>query len=331
MEEYFCIDYCPVWLDTVTPEEYPVSFLLKGVKHFSYKESYCESAAFQMVLSSYGYYQDIREINFMTGFTYGAFYSGNQYGFIPYNDPVIGTKVAASNYKLRQRYFCTDNERLFVGALRFYLSGNFAISIQLNEALLLGGKGVYPHCELLVGYNTQGFYYYPTSQRDSCQELPLFIDNKSLLLAVRQLNCFFERGWKYAFYIFERSSVDAEVFDFLQRNGLLLRGARQKHFATGSYAIKEFANDIRTNKVLNMWALEALFYTRRHNAEYFKYSNFPYDIRSVSVQFVKAAECYKKALEICKGQEEGRLHEIVQLINEGADVEFNIADRFSML
>jgi hypothetical protein len=309
-------------------EKIPETYMIKDVKHFFYKESYCESTAFQMVLYKNGYKPTIKQINFLMGFTYGAFYPGSQYGFIPYNDPVMGTKVAASHFKLKQKYYITNSDKLFINTLKYYLSRDYPICIQLNEALLIDKQGVFPHCELFVGYDKKGFYYYQTSNKYNKHEKPLFIDYYKLLKAVKQLNEFFSRNWKYAFYIFEKDNSEVEP-NYLQRNGYLLKGFKQKNLATGFLAIKEFAKDIENQeKIQNPWAFEALFYTRLHNAEYIAETFDIQSVKNTSEIFMEASNCYKQAFNIYKEQNENNLTKIIKLLNKGADLENNIANIF---
>ena len=322
MVNYFDYDYKPINMDfNLGNENNPESYMIEDIKHISHKESYCESTAFQMILYKNGYKPTINQINFLMGFTYGAFYPGSQYGFIPYNDPVMGTKVAASRFKLKQKYYITDNDALFIDTLKYYLSRDYPICVQLNEAVLIDKEGFYPHCELFVGYDKNGFYYSRTSSKHNLQEKPvLFIENDKLLKKS------FTRNWRYSFYIFEKDNSKIEA-NYLQRNGYLLKGFQGEKLTTGFLAIKEFAKDIESKgKVQNPWSLEALFYTRLHNAEY-----VAIDIQSVkntSEIFIEASNCYKEAFNMYKEQNGNKLIKIIELLDKGADLENNIANIF---
>jgi len=337
-QQYVKTAYHPEKLETVDIEDIPDAHRIEAVPWISYEKWYCHTTALQMAARAYGIEPSIDELNFLSGFTYGAFSSGDQSMFIDYNDPIAGTDIACRHLGLKARYLTTNNTDDFLAGLRAALSQDQPVVIQLNAALLWEEEGFFPHTELMVGYDPSGFVYFETATAD--RNLPeadgIRIDEQTLLDAVRVLNETLARPWRYALIVLEPCEKVADLSDVWRRNGEALVGSIQGPVANGAAAIRRFADQIQEDgRITNPWALETLPYTRADNAAFLK-ERFAEDedVLKAAELLEQASAYYQEISAIGSGSselDEESVENVVSLLNQGATLEEQAGEIFLQL
>lgn len=327
LQKYLHEAYKPQELEIQAIGSFPSEYHIKEIPWISYEKAYCASTALQMIAYKHGLKPSLGYLNFLMGFTYGSFYPGDQTGFLPYNDPIPGSRLAAPYLGLEMKYIITNDPEPFLNALRFYLSREYPVDIQLNVAILWGEEGIFPHHELLVGYDESGFYYYETFKQDRFikEAEGLKVTNELLIEAVAEANKELSRPWKFAFIIFEKGEKKEDLSETWKINGAALVGNKLGPLAGGAVAIKEFASKIKEDgETRNLLALEFMSYNRLDNARFLEhYFADDKEIKEVVGLFKKAGELYNKALAIAKDDIERRekVNEVAELLIKGASLE----------
>lgn len=235
---------------------------------------------------------------------------------------------------LETKYLTTNDPDLFINGVRFYLSKEYPVGIQLNAAMLWDKEEFFPHNELLVGYDESGFYYFETLGEGRFIEEAegLKVSDQILVEAVSNLNEEFARPWKFALTIFDKGEKKEDLTEIWVRNGEGLIGSKFWNMASGAPAIKEFASDIEgSGEIENLWALEALSYTRWDNAEFLE-QRFAgnEEIKEAADLLRNADECYDKVLEIAQGDLENKekANKVAQWLIKGASLEEEAGKNF---
>lgn len=326
-QKYFHEAYMPRSFENEAIGGFPSEYKIGEIPWISYEKAYCESAALQMVAYKHGMKPSISYINFLMGFTYGAFHPGDPIQFLPYNDPITGSRLAAPYLGLRMEHLTTNDPDAFLRAIRFYLSKDYPVDIQLNAAMIWEQQGIMPHSELIVGYDAAGFYFFETTMKHHYIEEAkgLRITDRLLIEAVSNLNETYGRPWRFALSIFEKDNQIEDLSQVMIRNGETLVGSKQGPIAWGATAIREFVSRIRENGDLeNIGPLEAMSYTRLDNALFLE-QFFAYDteIGQAAELLRKADACYKQALEMAIDNTKRReyIDELANLLVTGANYE----------
>lgn len=336
LAQHFRREYEPEDLTPQAIGSFPAEYFIEGVPWISYQKAYCQSASLQMIAYKHGIKESLGYFNFIMGFTYGAFDEGFSKTFMPYTDPETGFKVAAPYLGLKRRYLITNDDTMFLRALRFYLSKGYPVRVAVNAARLYDKKGFFPHSEVLVGYDKEEFSFYETGKKDQLIEASkgISVSNQTLLEAISDINKTFRYPWKFALTIFEKAEKKDDLSPIWTRNGELLIGFKGGPVATGSCAIKEVISYLESlgdkldkSSIQNSigFFLECGPYTRADNAAFLrKYFAGDKEAEEAAQLFQKAAECYTKILkstEGIKGKEDYR--SIIELLRECASLEEN--------
>jgi len=337
-QQYFKTAYHPEQLEAYDIEGIPDAHRIEGIPWISYEKWYCHTTALQMAAWAHGIEPSIGELNFLSGFTYGAFSPGDQSTFMDYNDPIAGMDIACRHLGLKARYLTTNNTDDFLAGLRAALSHDQPVVIQLNAALLWEEEGFFPHSELLVGYDSSGFIYFETAtaDRNLADADGIQIDKNILLEAIRDLNETFARPWRYAFIVLEPCEKISDLTDVWRRNGKALVGSIQGPVASGAVAIRRFADQIQKDKrITNPWALETLPYTRADNAAYLE-ERFAEDedILRAAELLKQAGAHYQEISAIASGSsdlDEETVEKIASLLIQGATLEEQAGEIFLQL
>jgi hypothetical protein len=216
------------------------------------------------------------------GFTYGAVAVPGSVGVNPFTDPEPGFAVAAPYLGLVRRYYVTDDEGLYLDALRYALSQGYAVRVALDVAVLYDLDGELPHSDLLVGYDETGFTYYetvcfPELPCEPCHLPPgeegLRMSDQTLLDAVLGQATMFSYPWRYSLTVFEEGPREDDLGPIWTRNGNSLIGGARYGPREGADAIDELAAAIeergaKIDVCEVTWGLEAAVFTRRANAAY---------------------------------------------------------------
>jgi len=326
-QQYFRQAYQPEKIELKEIGDFPGEYRIEGIPWISYEKAYCHSTALQMIAYKHGLKPSIGWLNFLMGFTYGAFYRGDPTGFMPYTDPIPGARVAAPYLGLKMRYLTTNDSDSFLNAVRFYLSRGYPVGIQLDAAMLWDEEGFFPHRELLVGYDKSGFHYFETIKEDRFIEEAegLKITGRLLVKAVSKINKEFARPWRFALTIFEKGEKKEDLSEIWIRNGKLLVGSKQGPIASGAPAIKEFASKLKkVGGIKNLWALETMSYTRSDNAAFLKgYFAGDEQVEEAAILLQGAGEHYQEVLEkVTTGiEDEEEIEEVVALLSKAASLE----------
>lgn len=332
--KYYKSAYAPVEIDASSIENFPKSHRIKGIPWISYKKSYCQSAALQMIARKNGIKESVGYFNFLMGFTYGAFFRTDMNIFSPYTDPVLGFKEASPYLGLKMKCLTTNDQNLFLNAVRFYISREHPVVIELNAARLWKEKDIIPHTELLIGYDENGFEYFETGRenRFEIQGKGLKIDDQSFIDAVASLSKEFMTPWKFSLIIFEKDKKEENLKKIWLRNGNFLVGNKIGPLTSGSQSIRQFALKVRkTAKVRELKLLEPAIYTRLDNADFLR-KHFPRDndVEKASKLFKKSGNCFENVLNMLKegSVDKEKAEKISQFLLNASNFEKEIGEIF---
>jgi len=310
-EQYYREGYEPLEVAADHVGHYPAEFHLHNVPWIATRKSYCQANSLAMVAAQHGIETSTEHCSFLMGFTYGATTVPGSVGINPFTDPELGFAVAAPYLGLVRRYYATDEEALYLDALRYALSQGYAVRVALDASVLYDLDDQLPHSDLLVGYDETGFSYYETVclPEFPCEpgHLPLgeeglWVSDQTLLSAVLAQAMLFSYPWRYSLTIFEAGPREEDLGPIWTRNGDLLIGGVQYGPRQGADAIDELAAAIETRGVKVdvsevTWGLEAAVFTRRENAAYLQeVFGGQADVESAAALFGRSAEDYEAAL-----------------------------------
>ena len=325
---YYEENYRPQWLKEDDIGDFPQSYQVKNVPWISYERQYCQATTIQMIAYKNGVKASRDYINFLMGHTYGALYFG-KLDIWPGTDPEPGAEAAAPYLGLKRNYLVTNEAQLFIKAIKFYLSKDIPVRVALNYATLVGETGFSPHSELLVGYDSKGFFYYETVGEDKWTENKkgLRIDEQTLINAVKSVSDVFKLPWKFQLTIYEKHKKEKNFHKIWKRNGELLIGAKHgPYILSGSLAIMRFASDLKKlgAKVTDWQVIENMLemfsYSRFDNANFLK-EHFVGDkeVEKAAQKLEEAGKCYGEALKILK--KGGEINEVANLLFKAASLE----------
>ena len=309
--QYYRAAYAPTELAAADIGDYPAEHHLDDVPWLATEGTYCQSNSLQMIAAQRGIEEPRAYFDFLMGFTYGAAEVPGEPGFLPFTDPESGFFVAAPYLGLVRRYTVTDDETLYLDALRYTLSQGYPVRVALDVAVLYDLERPLPHSDVLVGYDETGFYYYETVCMPGfpCEpgHLPpgaegLWVSDQKLLQAVLGQARMFSYPWRYSLSTFEKGPVEDDLGTVWARNGSSLIGGARYGPRQGADAIEGLADTIeergaRVDLSKVHWGLEAAVYTRRSNATYLRstFAGQP-DLGRAAGLFDQAAEAYAQAL-----------------------------------
>jgi hypothetical protein len=301
----------PIELSAGTIGGYPADYHLDDVPWLATREWYCSANSLAMVAAQHGTDASTARCSFLMGFTYGASEVPGSLVVQFFGEPEAGVAAAAPYLGLERRYYVTDDETLYLDALRYYLSQGYAVRLGLDVAVLYDLNDQLPHSDLLVGYDGTGFYIYetvclpefPCEPRHSPPgEEGLWVSDQTLLDAVLGQATMFSYPWRYSLTIFEEGPREDDLRPIWTRNGNLLIGGAQYGPRQGADAIERLAASIekrgvRADVTEVSPALEAAVYNRRANAAYLREAFAGQaDIERATVLFDRAADDYEAVL-----------------------------------
>jgi hypothetical protein len=310
---YYQENYAPLKLAADDIGEYPTGHHLQDVPWIATREWYCQSNTLAMIAAQHGIDASAGYCSFLMGFTYGAVEVPGSVGINPFTDPEQGFAVAAPYLGLVRRYYVTDDETLYLDALRYFLSQGHAVRLALDVAVLYDLERQLPHSDLLVGYDEDGFYYYETVclPEFPCnpRHLPpgtqgLRVSDRTLLDAVLAQAKSFSYPWRYSLTLFEPGPPEDDQAPVWTRNGNLLIGGSQYGPRQGADAVDKLADVIErrgarlyASKV--RWGLEAAVFTRRDNAAYLRAAFHDRgNVRHAADLFDRSADAYERTLDL---------------------------------
>ena len=309
---YYRTEYAPLELAVDDAGDCPAEHHLEDVPWFATEEAYCQSNSLHMIAAQQGIEEPRGRFDFLMGFTYGSTEVPGELTFLPYSDPEAGFVFAAPYLGLVRRYYVTDDDALYLDALRYYLSRGYPVRVGLDMGVLYGAEEQLPHSEILVGYDEAGFYYYETvcTSPASCEpgrrppgDEGLYVPDQRLLDAVLGQATLVSYPWRYTFTIFEPRALEEDLGPVWTRNGQLLVGGAQYGPRQGADAIETLAarveeRGVKTDVAANRLGLEAAVYTRRDNAAYLRetFARQP-DVERAAALFSRAADDYQAVLD----------------------------------
>jgi hypothetical protein len=301
----------PIELMTETIGDYPAHYHLDDVPWLATREWYCAANSLAMVAAQHGTEASTAHCNFLMGFTYGASEVPGSVVVQFFGEPEAGLAAAAPYLGLERHYYVTDDEPLYLDALRYYLSQGYAVRLGLDVAVLYDLDEQLPHSDLLVGYDGTGFYIYETVclPEFPCEprhlppgEKGLWVSEQTLLDAVLGQATMFSYPWRYSLTIFEEGPREDNLRPIWTRNGNLLIGGAQYGPRQGADAIEGLAANIEKRGVKADLtemspALEAAVYNRRANGAYLRDAFAGQgDIERATMLFDRAADDYEAVL-----------------------------------
>ena len=316
VRRYYGESYHPLELQADSLSDYPVEHHLEDVPWISTREAVCQSTSLQMIAAQRGINQPRRHFDFLMGFTYGAGQIPGGLGFYPGTDPETGLVIAAPYLGLVRRYHVADDAKLYLDALRTYLSRGYPVRVGLDMGTLYDGLDAeIPHSEVLVGYDAAGFYYYETVclPQAPCQpghrppgEVGLFVADEKLLEAVSAQARLFHYPWSYSVSVFEPGPPEQDLGPVWARNGQSLIGGARYGPRQGADVIDRLASQIevrgaRVDASDIEPGLKTAVYVRWENAAYLREA-FPgeADLEKAATLIDQASGNYRAVLEALK-------------------------------
>lgn len=311
VRQYYEGSYEPVVFSAEIIDGYPAEHHLDNVPWIATEIPVCQSNSLQMIAAQRGIERPRRHFDFLMGFTYGAGEIPGGLGFFPGTDPETGFVIAAPYLGLVRRYWVTNDETLYLQALRHYIAQGYPLRVALDMGVLYGAKEQLPHSEVLVGYDQDGFYYYESVciVPASCEpgrrppgDKGLYVSAERLLAAVDSQAKMFDYPWRYSLTVFEPGPLKQDLGPVWSRNGQSLMGGVQYGPRQGADVIDGLADEIeRRGARLDLSeirpGLEAAIYFRRDNATYLREA-FPgqAEVEHAATLFDQAADDYEAAL-----------------------------------
>lgn len=298
---YFNQNYNPIKIKGSSKEN-PKAFFIEDIPHISYKDAYCHTAILEMLQrgkNTIGYY------NWVTGFTYGAYFNGEVRSFMPYQDPEVLFQERASYLGLDSKYYVTKNSSAFINEVERLVANKTAVKVPVNYDYLKNLPTFDAHTELIVGYDEKHFYYLEPGEED--RNIPNSNGKKILKLeilnAIESLSKEFAYPWKYSFMIFKdcEGNKSNDLKEIIIKNSRLLKGKSSGPYAEGVQALEKFSDCIKNYSELEedrkyiISALNQCRYTRKSNGEFLK--DFLPDIKEISNNFLESAKLYEDALK----------------------------------
>ncbi len=324
---------------------FPAEHHLDGTPWIATREWYCQANSLAMIAAQQGIDEPIGHFCFLMGFTYGAFREPGEWEFMPYTDPEAGFGVAAPYLGLVRRYYVTDDPSLYLDAVRYYLSQGYVVRVALNGCMLPEMEPcASAHSEVLVGYDTDGFFYYETvidTRHLPPGEKGIQVSDQTLLDTVADWNRRFSSPWNYALTIFETGPIEQDLDPIWARNGQLLAGGSKYGPRQGADAIEVLATWVEEH-----WAeldltntdfgglrcgIEAAAYTRHSNAAYLRTAfTGEADVERAADLFDEAAALYIDALAALEGGIAGQSEadQIANMLRDAAALEREIGQVF---
>lgn len=253
VDSYYRGAYTPITLAAERIGETSAEHHLADVPWIAATLPVCQSTSLQMIAAQHGIVRPRQYFDFLMGFTYGAS-SLPGVEFAPFGtDPETGLAVAAPHLGLVRRYYVTDDEALYLRALRYYLAQGYVVRLALDMGALYGAEEFLAHSEVLAGYDASGFYYYETTciapatceagQRQPGDE-GLYVPDERLLDAVRSQARRLSYPWRYALTIFEPGPAEEDLGPVWKQNGQAMLGGAQYGPKMGADAIEALAERI---------------------------------------------------------------------------------------
>lgn len=308
VKQYYVEKYAPETLQNERLEGYPAEIHLTDVPWITCELQTCQSTSLQMIAAHFGVDYPRPYHDFLMGFTYGASRMPGV-GFSPFgSDPEVGIEVAAPYLGLARRYFISSEPSEYTAALRTFLSLGHPLRIALDMGTLYDHPKFIAHSVVLVGYDSNGFYYYETVARPPSQteagtrqpgERGIFVPDAVLLNAVERLSVELKHPWRYAVSVFEQSQTEEDLRPVWTRNGNALVEDNKYGPKMGARVIEELADEIvREGPKFNLdiirdgMALAAE--VRQDNADFLR-NVFPYDadVQDAAEQLEIAAKDYR--------------------------------------
>ncbi len=312
LRRYYREAYAPVPLTVARVGVHPGEQHLTDVPWIGADIQASHSVSLQMIAAQQAIVRPRRYFDFLMAFSYGARYMPAQKGFFPGGtDPEIGLRNAAPYLGMVRRYYVTRDAGLYLDALRYYLSQHYPVRLALDRGELYDRDQFVAHSDVLVGYDTEGFYYYEPVCLAPATCAPgervigdpgLYVRDAVLLKAVQRHARRFAYPWRYAFTTFEPGPTRTDLTLIWTHLAEATLGGRSYGPKMGVVVLENLARRVRRwgrrfdgSVVQSGLTLAVRF--RRDNARYLR-DAFPTDtaLQRASVCFEAAADCYEAAL-----------------------------------
>jgi len=297
----------PIELSAKDVRDCPASYHLTDVPWIATEEWTCSANSLAMVAAQHGMDVSTAHCNFLMGFTYGASAVPGSTIVQFFGEPEAGLRAAAPHLGLERRYYVTDDETLYVDALRYYVSQGYAVRLGLDVSVLYDVGEASPHSDLVVGYDGARFAIYETVCLPDfpCEprylppgEEGLWVSEEKVLAAVLSQARLFSYPWRYSLTIFDSAPLASDLGPIWTRNGNLLIGGADYGPAQGADAIEGLADSIerrgpRIDVSELLPPLGAAIWNRADNAAYVReaFAGQP-DLERAAAFFERAAEDY---------------------------------------
>jgi hypothetical protein len=265
----------PITADLIR-KELPPSFRVEGITWKTYSEAYCATASLQMACERHGIWRSIHFLNWLTGYTYGAYYESTYKTFHTGTSTMIGIPFASQYLGLEYRIYNTNKVDDYHAAIKTRLASGQPVEVMVNSNVLYGTPGYSPHSELIIGYDKYNYYVFETGGRKEWRKGSAYAGEQFNMGEISQAAESFGKG-EFGFYWFallDRSvrPLRRDYGSVWRRNAHLLAGGTLpgKQWL-GAEAMQRFAEDIGKkgwSRKLHQLGLERARYAQMENATF---------------------------------------------------------------
>lgn len=257
---------------------FPDSCWITGIKWKSDPRAYCATVSFQMACAAEGVERPLEYLNWLTGYTYGAFFGQDLRYFYFGSHTHPGIEFGAPYLGLKRVYLSAPDREDYVRAIKTQIARGKPVEVGLNSNSLYGHQGFSPHSNLITGYNERSFFVYETSASQyvktvrSTEETGNLMPVERLIQAVEEMK---NEPAAYTFTILEHGDKRTDEKAIWRRNGHLLVG-RGEEPKTGANAIHAAAERVRSGALRpeEGWNLRYMLerggYSQKDNAAFIR-------------------------------------------------------------
>jgi hypothetical protein len=270
--------FIPMGLRPQDLASFPDSCWITGIKWKNDPRAYCATVSFQMACAAEGVERSLEYLNWLTGYTYGAFLGQDLRYFYLGSHTHPGIEFGAPFLGLKRVYLSAPDREGYVRAIKTQIARGKPVEVGLNVNSLYGHQGFSPHSNLITGYNGPSFFVYETSSSQyvktvrSTETMGNLRPVDQLIKAVEEMNA---EPAVYTFTILERGEKRTDEKAIWRRNGRLLIG-RKGERKSGARAIHAAADRVRSGALRpeEGWNLRYMLerggYSQKDNAAFIR-------------------------------------------------------------
>lgn len=233
---------------------FPDQHKLSGITGISHSQAYCITTCIQMIGEWAGITEPIEYYNWLTAYSYGAFYKDRFVTFMPISDVMNGITFGASHLGLRRDLYGTGDSQLITNCIKSLISQDYPVMIFYDYNVHTEDSFFFPHAALLTGYDENNFFYIEPGFSNKFVRNETHFSRAPIETFLRGIKSFhknFGLGDGYSCLVFRKGEKRYDESKIWARNAGELGGIQVPmiNIATGSKACLALAKEIRNNEI----------------------------------------------------------------------------------